>query len=86
MTASAVICEMIEAWAGLGGGWVRLEDIAQRANLAGSQIREAVMELVATDLEVQLEPQPFGHRITGWDKANAPVVGGEPVHLIRWGA
>lgn len=84
-STGAVITEITEAYYALGAGWVRIEDIAKRKDLTREEIKHAIEELM--DWEgFQAEPQPFGHRITTWDRENAPEIGGEQRHLIRWGA
>lgn len=83
-TTGAVITEMIEAYYALGAGNVRIQAIAERAGLSGQELAGALEELMG-DEDFRAEPEPFGHRITGWDKVNAPVIGGEARHLIRWG-
>lgn len=71
------------AYTNAGAGWVRLEDIAEATGLTRTEIFLAVRELMKED-GFRAEPQPFGHRITEWDRENAPVIGGEPRHLIFW--
>lgn len=85
-TTGAVITEIVEAWAGLGTGWVRLEEIAKRAGLSDQELQEAIGELIENDSECQITEQPFRHRLTAWDRDSAPIVGGDRMHLIRWGA
>lgn len=79
--------QMIEmvaiAYTNAGKRWMRIEDIAAAAGLTGPQMAVVVRELMAED-DFHAEPQPFNDRITEWDKANAPVIGGEARHLINW--
>lgn len=64
-----------------GEGWQRLEDIA--GDLSKEEIAEAVQELITAD-EFRAEPQWLNSRISDWDRANAPMIGGEARHLIWW--
>lgn len=72
------------AYTNLGGGWVRIEKIAKAAGLSAGEMAQAVTQLVREDEGFRAEPQPFNHRITAWDKVNAPNIGGEARHLIKW--
>lgn len=83
-STEAVIGEIIEAYQAIGGEYVRIEEIAKRAGLSREEIAEAIEELIE-DEDFRAEPQPFGHRITDWERENAPVIGDEARHLICWG-
>jgi hypothetical protein len=85
MTEGAVITEIVEAYHKLGGGWVRVAEIAKVTGLAKEDLAGAIEELM-NDEDFSAEPEPFGHRITAADREFAPVIGGEARHLIRWGA
>jgi hypothetical protein len=67
----------------IGGEWVPLEQLTAEAGLTIAEMHEVVRELMTAD-EFRAEPQPFNFRITDWDRANAPVIGGEARHLISW--
>ena len=75
--------KIAEAYTAAGATWVKIEDIAKATGMSGEQIGTAIRALMADD-GFRAEPQPFNHRITEWDKANAPVIGGEARHLISW--
>ena len=84
VSTGAAITEIIEAYQALGRGWVRIADIAKQTDLGRDEIAEAITELMNDD-NFCAEPEPFGHRLTEWDRWFAPVIGGEARHLIRWG-
>lgn len=71
------------AYTNAGTEWVRIEDIATATGLTAQELAEAIKDLMSED-GFRAEPQPFGHRITDWDRANAPVIGGEARHMISW--
>lgn len=79
--------EIIEAiavaYTNAGKRWVRIEDIVKAAGISAGEMAAAVKILMADDT-FRAEPQPFGHRITTWDRVNAPNIGGEARHLICW--
>jgi hypothetical protein len=82
MTTGAAITTIVERLADRPAGeWVRLEQVAE--GLAKEEIQEAIEEL-AQDGSLEITEQPLGWRITEWDCQNAPMIGGERVHLIRW--
>lgn len=63
--------------------WVRIEDIAKATGLTPAELGTAIADLLQAD-GFRAESQPFGHRITEWDRQHAPVIGGEPRHLVSW--
>jgi hypothetical protein len=76
-----IITAMGQAYVAARSEWVRLEDIAQATGLTAEELAAGVREMMKED-HFRAEPQPFGWRITDWDRANAPVIGGEARHLI----
>ena len=66
-----------------GTEWVRIEDIAKTTGMQPAELAEAIKGLMGAE-GFRAEPQPFGHRITDWDREHAPVIGGEARHLVRW--
>lgn len=82
-STGAVITEIVEAYNGRHGQWVRVSDIARPAGLTRGELAEAFAELLE-DGDFRAEPEPFNHRVTPEDQAVAPVIGGEARHLIRW--
>lgn len=64
-----------------GEQWMPIETLA--GLVEGDDLNETIADLM-TDDGFRAEPQPFGHRITDWDRKNAPVIGGEARHLISW--
>lgn len=83
MTTEQMIEAIAVAYTNENTEWVRIEDIAYATGLNAGQIEVAIRELIKED-DFRAEPQPFGHRITEWDRANAPIIGGEARHLITW--
>jgi hypothetical protein len=88
MTETKNIEQIIEdiaiAYTNAGTEWVRIEDIATASGLTARQLAEGIKDLVANDETFRAEPQPHNERITDWDRANAPVIGGEARHQITW--
>jgi hypothetical protein len=82
-STGAVITEIIEAYSEHWGRWARIEEIATPAGLTQAELEAAITELL-NDNAFRAEPQPFNRRITEWDRANAPIIGGEARHIIRW--
>jgi hypothetical protein len=83
MSIEQIIEKMAVAHHIAGTRWVRIEEIAKAAGLSTEEIAAGVQELM-TEESFRAEAQPFGNRITEWDRANAPVIGGEARHLISW--
>lgn len=66
--------------------WVRIEDIASKTGLTTEELTEGLEELMCYE-GFQCEPDPFREdRKSVWDRTQAPEIGGERRHLIRWGA
>lgn len=82
-TTAAAITDITEAYGNPAGRWVRVADIAAAANLTPTDIHNAITELLDDD-DFRAEPDPIGSRITDADRYYAPVIGGEPRHLIFW--
>lgn len=82
-STESVITEIVEAYNGRFGQWVRITEIAEKAGLTRDELTEALTDLM-NDEDFRAEPEPFGHRITAADKAIGPVIGGEARHLICW--
>lgn len=82
-TTGAAITEIIEAYGSRNGQWVRISEIAQATGLTRQEMTEAIAELMECD-DFRAEPEVHGHRITDWERANAPKIGGEARHLMIW--
>ncbi len=82
-SAGAVITALVEAYNCRWGQWVPLRDLAEPAGLTRPELEAAILDL-CDDISFAAEPHPFTHQITDWDHQHAPVIGGEPRHLIRW--
>jgi hypothetical protein len=82
-TTGAAITEIIEAYGNRNGQWVRISEIAQATGLTQEEMTEALTELMEDD-DFRAEPEAHGHRITAWERANAPKIGGEDRHLMIW--
>jgi hypothetical protein len=73
-----------DAYRNAGTFWVRIEKIAELSGLGPDEMYAGVRALMASDDGFRAEPEAFGHRVTAWDRANAPEIGGEPRHKICW--
>lgn len=82
-STGAVITEIIEAYGEHWGRWARLEEIAAPAGLTQAELEAALADLMQ-DRDFRAEPEPLCHRLTAWDLAHAPIIGGEARHIIRW--
>jgi hypothetical protein len=82
-TTGAIITEIVEAYAGRNGQWVRIAEIAERSGLTAEELQIGIEDLMQ-DEDFRAEPEPFAFRITDADRAVAPVIGGEARHLISW--
>lgn len=79
-----IIAVTYQNWATeTGKKWMRIEELVELTGRTTGEINEGIYELMTWD-DFRAEPQPFGHRITDWDRENAPVIGGEARHLICW--
>lgn len=83
-TTEALITDIIEAYNQRNGQWVRIAEIAKLTGLTREELTQAITELMNDD-DFRAEPDPLSRQITAADRAVAPVIGGEPRHLIRWG-
>lgn len=66
------------------GTWTKLSDIKAAAGLTQDELERGVLALLDQTDDVQVEPEPFGHRLVA-DAAYAAagvVVGGEARHLV----
>jgi hypothetical protein len=64
--------------------WVRISTIQAFTGGSPRHLAEEINHLIATDENFRAEPQPHRHRITEDDSRYAPIIGGEPRHLIAW--
>ncbi len=65
------------------GTWTRLADIKAAAGLTQDELERGVRYLLEETEDVEVEPEPFGHRITAEVREAAVVLGGEARHLLR---
>ncbi len=65
------------------GTWTRLADIKAAAGLTQDGLERGVTFLLAETDDVEVEPEPFGWRITAEMREAAVVLGGEARHLVR---
>lgn len=79
-----VIEKIAVAYTNAGTEWVRIEEIVKTTGITTGEMAAAILELLKTDETFQAEQEPFGHRITEWNRANPVIIGGEPRHLISW--
>lgn len=64
--------------------WVRIEDIATKTGLTIEELTEGLEELIGYE-GFYCEPDPFrSDRQSVWNRTQAPIIGGERRHLIRW--
>lgn len=64
-----------------GREWMSIQLLATLVDRP--DLNEAIKALM-TDDDFRAEPHPFNFRITDWERRNAPVIGGEARHLIKW--
>lgn len=76
-TAEALLTDIIEIAA--RGGWTRIASLPQ----AGTPELEEALRILHTDEVLDVEPEPFGFRITAADRASEIMIGGEARHLIQ---
>lgn len=65
-----------------GGQWMRIEELATLTGRSGREIGEAIKSLMSAD-GFRCEPAPI-RKLTPWERANCPIIGGEQRHLICW--
>lgn len=59
--------------------------IAILAHLINRDDLNETLRRVMTDYDdIRLEPRPFNHQVTEWERANCPMIGGEQRHLMSW--
>jgi hypothetical protein len=63
--------------------WVRVGEIQELTCWTAEELAGAVTEALK-DEGFRAEPEPHRHRLTEADRAYAPVIGGEPRHLLSW--
>ena len=83
-TTEAIITEIVEAYNGRNGQWVRVTEIAAKTGLTRAELAAGLTDLLNDD-DFRAEPEPFAWRITAADLAVAPIIGGEARHMIWWG-
>jgi hypothetical protein len=82
MRTSEAITLIIEATAGRTG-WISVSEVADQTGLTAAELAEAITELMQ-DEDFHATTEPLGFRLTARDRELAPVVDGEPRHLISW--
>lgn len=65
-----------------GRQWMRISELAELVDR--DDLSETLCRLATDYDDIRLEPEPFNHRVTAWERANCPVFGGEQRHLIAW--
>lgn len=66
-----------------GEQWMRIETLANLIDRDRDDLNEAIKSLMTAE-GFRAEPEALESRITGWDRTNAPIIGGEARHLIKW--
>lgn len=65
-----------------GRRWMPIRTLAEL--IERDDLNATIAQIMRDYDDFRAEPQPFGHRISDWDRENAPVIGGEARHLIAW--
>lgn len=83
-STGAVITEILETYGSRFGQMVKVSEIAEAAGLTPAEVADAVEELLLSD-DFRAEPEAMTFKVTEADRRYAPVIGGEPRHLICFG-
>lgn len=82
ITTGALTTEIIEMTGGENGAWVRITDLLGRLGCTVDELAEAITELLDEDEGFTAAPETHRHRLTDWERTEAPVIGGEHVHQV----
>lgn len=80
--AEDTIFMMIQTY-GAQTGWARIGEIAESIEATPAEIKEAIETLIG-DEDFRGIQEPLSSRNTPADRKYAPVINGEPIHLIKW--
>ena len=71
--------------AGAAGRWIKLADLrAQLSDVSKAELDKTLEQMLGSP-DVQLEPEPFGHRIGSAERKAAVHIGGEDRHKLAIG-
>ena len=84
ITTGALTTEIIEMTQGASGRWVRVLDIKDRLGCTAEDLTEAITELLDEDEAFRADAETHRHRLTGWERDEAPMIGGERRHKVAF--
>lgn len=65
-----------------GERWMPIATLAEL--IKRDDTMQTLRRLLTDYDDIRLEPRPFNHQVTDWERANCPVIGGEQRHLLSW--
>lgn len=82
MTRTAEDLAMLIWNHGIPGQWVKLIEIQRTEGLTAAEMTAGLLWWMDNADGVQVEPNPFGWRVSAEERAEPIIIGGEARHLI----